>query len=211
MRAVRGLPEPLPAGERLLWQGTPDWRLLAQRALHVRKFALYFALVIAWVGNSSIQSGAPFAETALAVGRGLGLAAVPLAAILLYAWAIARSTVYTLTDKRIALRTGLALPLTINIPFARIETAAVAAQRDGSGDLSIALAGKDRLAYLVLWPHARPWRLARAEPSLRAIRDVEKIAVMLARALAASAEMAAPVLDAPSYAAPASASAQIAA
>ena len=29
---VRGLPAELPRGERLIWQGAPDWRLLAIQA-----------------------------------------------------------------------------------------------------------------------------------------------------------------------------------
>jgi len=208
---VRGLPERLPAGERLLWQGAPEWRLVARRVLHVRKLALYFALIVVWVGGSSIQGGAPTIDTARSVLRAVALASVPLAGLMLYAWAISRSTVYTLTDKRLVLRTGLALPLTINIPFARIEAAAVAAKPDGSGDISVSLIGKDRLAYLVLWPHARPWRLARAEPSFRALADVQKVAQMLARALAASAEMPVPVLHEQADAASVGAAAQIAA
>ena len=45
---IRGLPDHLPKGERLLWQGAPDWRLLAIQAFHVRKVAIYFALIAAW-------------------------------------------------------------------------------------------------------------------------------------------------------------------
>ena len=43
---VRGLPAMLPPGERLLWQGNPAWRSLAIRAYHVRKVALYFAVLV---------------------------------------------------------------------------------------------------------------------------------------------------------------------
>ena len=43
----RGLPEQLPAGEQLLWQGSPEWKRLAQRAFHVRKLVVYFAALIA--------------------------------------------------------------------------------------------------------------------------------------------------------------------
>ena len=34
--AALGLPEPLPRGERLLWQGAPDWRVMAREAMHLR-------------------------------------------------------------------------------------------------------------------------------------------------------------------------------
>ena len=33
-----GLPEALPAGERLLWQGSPDWRVLARHGFHFNAF-----------------------------------------------------------------------------------------------------------------------------------------------------------------------------
>jgi hypothetical protein len=42
-----------------------------------------------------------------------------------------------------------------------------------------------RLAYLVLWPHVRPWRLQAPQPMLRAIDDVAAVADLLAEALAA--------------------------
>ena len=45
--AALGLPEPLPRGERLLWQGAPDWRVLAVAAFHIRKLAIYFAAMLA--------------------------------------------------------------------------------------------------------------------------------------------------------------------
>ena len=40
VEAVPGLPAALPDGERLLGQGTPEWRALAVRALHVRKVGI---------------------------------------------------------------------------------------------------------------------------------------------------------------------------
>ena len=43
-----GLPSRLPPGERILWQGRPDWRVLARRALHVRGLAFYLGLMLCW-------------------------------------------------------------------------------------------------------------------------------------------------------------------
>ena len=189
-----GLPEALPAGERLLWQGAPDWRVLARRSFHVGRIAAYFGVIVAWVAAEEVAQGQAAAAIALTLLRDLGIAAVPLALVAAYSWIVARQSVYTITDRRVVLRIGLVVPLTINLPFARIETAAAVARPDGSGDVSLALRGTDRLAYAVLWPHARPWRLARAEPTLRGLPDVGTPAQLLARALAASAEMAAPVL-----------------
>ena len=36
-----GLPEALPRGEQVRWQGSPDWKTLALRGFHVRKLAVY--------------------------------------------------------------------------------------------------------------------------------------------------------------------------
>ena len=41
-----GLPERLPANERILWQGSPDWRTLARRVFFVRTLALYFLAIL---------------------------------------------------------------------------------------------------------------------------------------------------------------------
>ncbi|MEJ2299801.1 MAG: PH domain-containing protein, partial [Woeseiaceae bacterium] len=44
---VPGLPAYLPPGEEILWQGKPNWKRFAVRALHVRKLAFYFAALLA--------------------------------------------------------------------------------------------------------------------------------------------------------------------
>ena len=107
---------------------------------------------------------------------------------------MARCTVYTITDARVVIRLGTAFPMTVNLPYGRIETAALKVQKDGSGDISLLLTGKDRLAYMVLWPHVRPWRMKRAEPTLRAVPDVARVGQVLARALAASANLPVPAM-----------------
>lgn len=183
---LRGLPEPLPSGERVLWQGRPRWTALARRALHTRKIALYFGVLVAWGVISDLADGQPVAATALAA---LGLAALGLVALglpALLAWLIARTTRYAITDRRVIMRFGVALPMTVNIPFKIIGAAGLRTHADGTGDLPLALTGDGRMAYLHLWPHARPWRVARAEPMLRAIPDAARVAGILAEALAAA-------------------------
>ncbi len=185
---VWGLPERPPAGEQVLWQGAPDWRSLARRAFHLRKMALYFAALWTW----SVLASLPVSgESALAAGRNLGLALVALGLVALFAWLTARTTAYTLTDQRLVIRFGIALPVTINLPFRLVDGAAVRTSADGTGDLTLTLRPTQKIAYLLLWPHARPWRVARSEPSLRAIPDAARVAQLLSRALAASAAQAA--------------------
>ena len=45
---IRGLPEMLPPGERILWQGAPSARALARDALRVRWVGGYFAVLFLW-------------------------------------------------------------------------------------------------------------------------------------------------------------------
>ncbi len=191
----RGLPEHLPEGERLLWQGAPDWRTLAQRTFHARKIAAYFAVIVLWMAGSALRDSTPLTQAGMTVLRAAAVGAVPVALICAYAWIVSRMTVYNITDRRVVLRVGIALPITINIPFSRISGADLAQQADGSGGIALSLAGTDRLAYAVIWPHARPWRFGRPEPMLRGLRDVRPVAQLLARALAASADMAVPVMN----------------
>ncbi len=186
-RPPAGLPENLPQGERLLWQGAPDWRALATRAFHLRGWATYFALLLAWYVVSSLRAGTPPLETAVATSRFLGLALVPLSLIVVYAWAISRATTYTITDRRVVIRLGLALPMTINLPFNRIDNASLHVAADGTGNIALELAPGSKLAWFVLWPHARPWHMAKAQPMLRALPRVQGVAQLLARALAISA------------------------
>jgi hypothetical protein len=183
---VRGLPQRLPAGEHILWQGAPEWTALAVRTFHIRKVALYFAFLLAWRGVSAVANGDRIVD---ALWSWLRLSPIALAAmgmIALLAYLAARTTVYTITSRRLVLRIGIAVPMTINLPFAVIERAALKVHKDGSGEIPIATGGKDRFAYLILWPHVRPWRIAHPEPMLRSVPNAAAVAATLARAVSAS-------------------------
>ena len=181
---VPGLPEHLPAGERILWQGAPDWRCVARRVFLVRLIAAYFAALASWLGAVTLYDGGPLSAAAKAAlwPTLLGLAAIGILALI--AWLIGRTTVYTVTNRRLVMRFGIAMPMTVNIPFRLIDSAAVKTRRDGSGDIPLTLTGSERIGYAILWPHARPWKLARPQPMLRAIPDARSVAAILARALA---------------------------
>ena len=51
----------------------------------------------------------------------LGAAAVGVLSLL--AWALARSTIYTITRPRVVLRFGVALPMSVNLPLRLVESA----------------------------------------------------------------------------------------
>jgi hypothetical protein len=180
--AQHGLPEALPAGERILWQGTPDWTVLARRVFHTRKVAIYFALMLAWrfmsMWEETNSVTAAFASlTWLAVFFALGLAL-----LLLLGWWSARSTAYTLTNKRIVMRIGIVLTVTYNLPLTRIESADLHDAGSGCQDIALTLERGTRIAWLHLWPHVRPWRVAQTQPMLRALPDAQAVSALLATA-----------------------------
>jgi hypothetical protein len=189
---VRGLPEVLPAGEQMLWQGSPDWRTLALRAFHVRKLVAYFAALV--VLRVAVVASGPTTASGLLLSAlwmvVLGATAVGL--MTLMAWLSARATVYTVTDKRVVMRIGIVLTLTFNIPFKRIAAAGLHLDGNskGTGDLPLTLSGSDRIAWLNLWPHARAWRLTQPEPMLRCVPQAAAVAQLLAQAWSHSTGLA---------------------
>jgi Bacterial PH domain len=172
---IPGLPGMLPRGEHIIWQGSPQWRKLARSAFHVRLVAAYFGVLIAW----AIISGSAF--TGIAITFGVAI----LAMMLLYglAWLSARSTIYTLTNRRVVMRFGIALPKCVNLPLVAIISADLKLNEDGSGDIPLQLGPASQLGYLQFWPHARPWKLAKPEPMFRDIADAANVAASLSEAL----------------------------
>jgi len=188
--AAPGLPEPLPRGERLLWQGSPDWRVMAREAMHTRMLSAYFAVLLAWRGVTVLSNGGSVIDAGEAVLWLLPLALLAIAVLSLMAWLIARTSVYTVTDRRVVMRIGVVLSITFNLPYSQIESAGLRSNADGSGDVTLLLNKADRIAYVHLWPHARPWHVKRTEPMLRALPQVRQVAAILSAALADSAGLA---------------------
>ena len=181
--AIRGLPGVLPPGETLLWQGAPDWRRLARDAYHTRLVAIYFAVLLAWAVIDTLAPGGVASPIGIAATAVVGCAGLGL----LYglAWLAARTTVYSITSKRVVLRFGIALPKCVNLPFSQIATARLADNPDGTGDIALVLLSRG-LGYAALWPHARAWQLAKPEPMLRALPRAAQVSQLLAEAFAAA-------------------------
>jgi hypothetical protein len=92
------------------------------------------------------------------------------------------------------MRIGIVLTVTYNIPFKRIASAGTIRRgRAGHGDLVLQLVGRDRIPILQLWPHARPWRVARPEPALRGLHDAQAVGHILMQAWQAHGGLVQPV------------------
>lgn len=181
---IRGLPGLLPRGERLIWQGAPDWKVLARRTYLGDAVAVYFAAIMLWRLVAGLAAGDGVVASVTYMLWLVPVAAVALGIIAALAWATARTTVYTITSRRVVMRIGVALSITINVPFARLVSADLKALPRGCGDIALGIGGSDRFAYLALWPHARPWRFGRPQPMMRAVPDAARVATTLAEAVA---------------------------
>lgn len=178
---IRGLPGALPPGERILWSGAPEWLGLARRVFFLRAAAIWFAAIMILRGLAVSDQGTAAALSSATALLPIAIAGLGLIALL--AWITARTTVYTITNRRVVLRIGVALQLCVNVPFTKVGSAALRLTSRGRGDIPLRLVGDDRFSYVMLWPHARPWRFARPEPMLRAVADAERVAGILAEAL----------------------------
>jgi hypothetical protein len=182
--AQYGLPEQLPADERILWQGAPRWTQLARDVFHADIVALYFGAMLAWRFASSLSDGAGWSGAFASLIWLAPLFAFGLGALLLLGWLSARTTAYTLTNRRVAMRIGIVLTVTYNLPLRCIESADLRRGARARGDIALALEPGTRIAWLHLWPHVRPWQVRRPQPMLRAIDDAAAVSALLGQAWA---------------------------
>ena len=176
------LPADLPPGEEVVWFGRPDAVSLWRRAYRADLVTAYFAALALW----NFFSSAPGAEPIPALMKGLvtlGIGAGALATLGLLAYLSARTTLYFVTNKRIVLKVGIALQVFHNVPFNQIESAGLRAFADGTGDISVKLRPSQHIAYLTLWPSARPLHFANPEPTLRGVPGAREIAGLLTKTM----------------------------
>lgn len=120
------------------------------------------------------------------------LAGLATVVVLVLARVAAKSTVYTITSARVAMRIGAALTVTLNIPFRQLASASLEAKRGGTGTIALDTLGETKFSWLMLWPHLRPWHVRKPQPALRCIPDVRRVAAILAEA--AEAKVSEPVV-----------------
>ena len=178
---IVGLPELLPKGEVILWQGRPNWLRLTIESLNLWWVIGYFGLLAAWRFltvidymplGTAFSASIPFLFVAAFVGLllcGVG-------------YIQAKETLYTITNRRVVMRIGAALTLTLNLPFTKIDNAAVAKKRGGFGNIAFETSGDTKFSFFVLWPHARSWYFGKPQPTLKCIPDIEKVSSILGQA-----------------------------
>jgi hypothetical protein len=181
-----GLPERLPRDESILWQVSPDVASLAREAFHVRSLCVYFTALLAVRAGIEIETGADALAVVLALKWLLLLSLTALGSAWTLAWLTARTTVYTLTNKRLVMRLGIVLTVSFNLPLSRLASADLRMHRGGIGDISVSFTGDDRIGWIHLWPSSRPWHLTKPQPTVRCVANASKLAEKLSSAWSAS-------------------------
>ena len=98
----------------------------------------------------------------------------------LLAWLLARTTIYTITDQRVVMRFGVALPMTFNLPFAASWSppacAGTPTARRHSAACSVPASASPTCH---LWPHVRPWHYSRIRSRCCAACPTREVAALL--------------------------------
>lgn len=178
---VEGLPETPPEGEEILWQGRPNWWALSNEALSLPWVMGYFVFLTLWRFVAVVDL-MPLTQAIWASVPFLILGAIVAALLTGFAYLQARCTVYTITNRRVAMRIGAALTVTLNLPYTQIGNAMLDLRKGGTGTIALQTLGETKLSYLVCWPHVRPWWLNPTQPALRCINDAERVAQLLSEA-----------------------------
>ncbi len=178
---INGLPELPPRGEVILWQGRPNWFRLTVESLNLWWVVAYFAVLTVWRFITVIDI-LSFERAIIMTLPIVIMTLIVFLLLMLVGFIQARATVYTITNRRVAMRIGAALTVTLNIPYTQIENAAVSVGKADCGNIALETKGASKFSYLVLWPHIRSWKISKPEPTLRAILDVQSVAQILAKA-----------------------------
>lgn len=176
-----GLPRPLPEGETLLWQGSPDSAALAREAFKANWVLGYLLVIAVWRASVAFADGgfalsvAVFLPYLVLAGAGYGI-------VRLLARASAKAAIYSITTHRVILRIGAALQVTWTVPFTKVAAASLATRPTGTGTVALELVDGQHISWLALWPHLRPGFAKKVQPAFRCIPDAARVARILSDA-----------------------------
>ena len=105
-----------------------------------------------------------------------GLAATVLVLLAWLARSYAASVMYTLTSERLVIRSGVALPMMVNIPIEQITAADMRVYRDGTGDIVLTPVADRKLHWVLLWPNVSAWYSRPIRPLLRGLAEPHRAA-----------------------------------
>jgi len=185
---IEGVAEPLPAGEHILWSGKPDMWKFTRRMMRLNWVLAWFAGLACLRAFNAYSAGGDGLSMLSAAAGQLPLAVFALALLSALGIAMARSTSYVISEKRLVFQVGVALPITFNVPLRFIDGAAVRMHSSLSGDVILTLRQGAHVKALALWPHSQGWGKDAVQPVMRdlSVLALEELKPILAQALLAS-------------------------
>lgn len=180
---IPGLPAELPAGERLLLQCSPKPMTFAMETLRLPLVLLYFVALAAWRMYEVLAGGGAVIEALAAASAPLSLGVFALLILGGIGWWMASASIYTVTSRRVIMKVGAALSLSANLPLSLVDAVDVKRRPDGSGTVVLTMSRSQRVSWVLLWPHVRPWRYLYPQPAMRAVEDVDRLVNALTEAL----------------------------
>ena len=109
---IEGLPELLPKGEVILWLGRPNWLQLTIESLNLWWIIGYFGLLATWRLLTVIDY-MPLGTAISVIIPFLFIAALAGLLLCIVGYVQAKATLYTITNKRVVMRIGAALTLSL--------------------------------------------------------------------------------------------------
>jgi len=176
------LPSALPKNEKILWQGTPHFWTLAKNLFWIRAVMVYFLVLIVMGFIEGYQEGQSNQQMLMSFALMVLMSILGTGMLAFLAFCTARTTVYTITNRRVVMRIGVVLTKTFNLPLTKIESADIVSQKNQIGNIAIQVESSTKIAFFHLWPHARPWRLQHPEPMLLGLESVDEVSTILTQA-----------------------------
>ena len=164
----------IPDGERVCWIGKPNWISFGFNAFGIKYLVVYFILS-AFYAISQIELvfsfGAFIGEYISFIVSGI------IAGLILFllAYFAAQHTCYVITEKRLVIRTGIALVFLLNVPLKNVTSIDKQSLLRGYGNLSFKPQSKKRIPYFSCWPSVRGGSFLEPIPTFRSIANIEAI------------------------------------
>jgi len=164
----------IPEGERLCWVGKPNWISFGFHVFGIKYLLLYF-IISAFYAISQIELGFSFGSF---IGEYISFVVSGIIAgliLFLLSYFSAQHTCYVITEKRLVIRTGIALVFFLNVPLKNVISIDKQSLFYGYGNLSFKPQSKKRIPYFSCWPSVRSGSFWEPIPAFRSIEHIEEI------------------------------------
>ena len=168
---IDGVAEPLPEGETILWSAKPDQWMFTRRLMRLDWVIAWFAALSVGRAYFAWSAGGDVRAMLIAASGQLPLALFGLCLLTALGIAMARSTSYVVSSRRVVLQVGVALPITFNVPLRFVDSVAIRTRNGKGGDVILTLCQGANVKALALWPHSQGWKHDSVQPLMRDVSE----------------------------------------